>query len=192
MLCKTVTEEGKDWDKLLPYVLFAYREVPQVSTGFSPFELLYGREVRGPLDVLRESWVEMARENEARAKDQQKKWYDGNARSRKFNEGDEVLLVMLPTSASKLLAQLQGPYTVTRKVGEVSYEVDDRRKRRRIFHVNMLRGWNVPEATGYWSDSDEVTNDPNDDIPAWREEVPEMTFQHGERKCRRAKQRAQP
>ena len=47
----------------------------------------------------------------------------------------------------------------------------DRRKRRRIFHINMLRGWNVPKATGYWSD--EVTNDPSDDIPAWREEVPE-------------------
>ena len=24
-----------DWDKLLPYLLFAYREVPQASTGFS-------------------------------------------------------------------------------------------------------------------------------------------------------------
>ena len=56
MLRKVATEEGKDWDKLLPYVLFAYREVPQEATGFSPFELVYGREVRGPLDVLRESW----------------------------------------------------------------------------------------------------------------------------------------
>ena len=56
MLRKTVTDEGKDWDRLLPYVLFAYREVPQSSTGFSPFELLYGRAVRGPIDVLRESW----------------------------------------------------------------------------------------------------------------------------------------
>ena len=37
-------------------MLFAYREVPQESTGFSPFELLYGREVRGPLDVVKESW----------------------------------------------------------------------------------------------------------------------------------------
>ncbi|KAK5910368.1 hypothetical protein CesoFtcFv8_004208 [Champsocephalus esox] len=33
------------------------REVPQASTGFSPFELLYGRQVRGPLDVLKENWV---------------------------------------------------------------------------------------------------------------------------------------
>ena len=52
MLRKTVTDEGKDWDRLLPYVLFAYREVPQSSTGFSPFELLYGRAVQGPLDIL--------------------------------------------------------------------------------------------------------------------------------------------
>ena len=56
MLKKTVSEEGKDWDHLLPYLLFAYREVPQASTGFSPFELLYGHNVRGPLDILKESW----------------------------------------------------------------------------------------------------------------------------------------
>lgn len=37
MLRKTAQEEGKDWDKLIPYLLFAYREVPQASTGFSPF-----------------------------------------------------------------------------------------------------------------------------------------------------------
>ena len=56
MLKRTVSKEGKDWDRLLPYLLFAYREVPQASTGFSPFELLYGRNVRGPLDILKESW----------------------------------------------------------------------------------------------------------------------------------------
>ena len=56
MLRKCVSEKGKDWDKLVPYLLFAYREVPQESTGFSPFELLYGRDVRGPLDILRETW----------------------------------------------------------------------------------------------------------------------------------------
>lgn len=42
MLRKVAGNEGKKWDKLLPYILFAYREVRQASTGFSPFELLYG------------------------------------------------------------------------------------------------------------------------------------------------------
>uniref|UniRef100_A0A3B5R704 Integrase catalytic domain-containing protein n=1 Tax=Xiphophorus maculatus TaxID=8083 RepID=A0A3B5R704_XIPMA len=56
MLRKFVTETGTEWDKWLPYMLFAYREVPQASTGFSPFELLYGRQVRGPLDLLKEQW----------------------------------------------------------------------------------------------------------------------------------------
>lgn len=56
MLRKFVSETGSDWDYWLPYLLFAYREVPQSSTGYSPFELLYGRQVRGPLDVLKETW----------------------------------------------------------------------------------------------------------------------------------------
>ena len=43
MLRKFVNRSQKDWDEYLPYLLFAYREVPQESTGFSPFELLYGR-----------------------------------------------------------------------------------------------------------------------------------------------------
>ena len=56
MLRKAATTEGKDWDKMIPYLLFAYREVPQASTGFSPFELLYGRSVQGPLDGLCQAW----------------------------------------------------------------------------------------------------------------------------------------
>ena len=65
LLRKAAVEDGKVWDKLLPYLLFAYREVPQATTGFSPFELLYGRDVRGPLDILRESWEADKRSNES-------------------------------------------------------------------------------------------------------------------------------
>ena len=36
---RVADDEGKDWDQFLPYLLFAYREVPQASTGFSPFEI---------------------------------------------------------------------------------------------------------------------------------------------------------
>ena len=47
MLKKFLSANGKDWDKWLPYLMFYYREVPQAATGFSPFELMFGRQVRG-------------------------------------------------------------------------------------------------------------------------------------------------
>ena len=48
---------------------------------------------------------------------------------REFEKGDFVL-VLLPTSSSKLLAQWQGPYQIEKKVGKVNYVVDmaDRKK----------------------------------------------------------------
>ena len=57
MLRRMCQERPRDWDRYLPALMFAYREVPQASTGFSPFELLYGRSVRGPMQILRELWT---------------------------------------------------------------------------------------------------------------------------------------
>ena len=48
MFKKFVRERVNNWDKFLPYLVFAHREVPCESTGYSPFELLYGRSLRGP------------------------------------------------------------------------------------------------------------------------------------------------
>ena len=56
ILRRMCAERPKDWDKYHPALLFAIREVPQESLGFSPFELLYGRSVRGPMAILRELW----------------------------------------------------------------------------------------------------------------------------------------
>ena len=60
-------------------------------------------------------------------------------------------MVLLPTSTSKFTAQWQGPYQVLKAVGEVNYLVDmgNRKKSKRIFHVNMLKKWQVQESTGY-------------------------------------------
>ncbi len=65
MLCRAATNEGKDWDRLIPYLLFAYREVPQASTGYSSFELVYGWAVRGPLDILKECWEASSKSSES-------------------------------------------------------------------------------------------------------------------------------
>ncbi len=55
MLRRVAAEDRRDWDQMLPYVLFGIRDVPQASTGFTPFELLFGRQPRGLLDVAKEA-----------------------------------------------------------------------------------------------------------------------------------------
>ena len=54
--------------------------------------------------------------------------------------------MLLPTSTSKLLAQWQGPYEVVKPIGEVDYLINmhDRRNKRRVFHVNMLKQFHSP------------------------------------------------
>ena len=50
-------DQPKEWDRLINPILFTYREVPQESTEFSPFQLLHGRLVRGPGTILKELWT---------------------------------------------------------------------------------------------------------------------------------------
>ncbi|KYO25207.1 hypothetical protein Y1Q_0001821 [Alligator mississippiensis] len=56
MLKAYVDSNPNDWDEKLPHLLFAYWEVPQESTGFSPFELMFRRRVTGPLNLVKEEW----------------------------------------------------------------------------------------------------------------------------------------
>ncbi|MBN3289911.1 POL2 protein, partial [Polypterus senegalus] len=166
MLRKVVSADGRNWDQLLPLVLFAYREVPQASTGFSPFELLYGRQPRGILDILKEGWEAEAlpssnileyvaqlrdrltkirpllKEHVTRAQAAQARCYNRNSVLREFRPGDRVM-VLVPTSHSKLLAHWQGPYEVKERKGLVDYLVKqpNRRPSERIYHVNLLKPW---------------------------------------------------
>ena len=67
MLQRMCAERPKDLDRYLPALLFAVREVPQEFLGFSPFELLYGRNVRGPTAILRELWTDEVEDEEVRS-----------------------------------------------------------------------------------------------------------------------------
>ena len=173
MIRKFVLEDARNWHQWLDPLLFAVREVPQASTGFSPFDLLYGRRPRGVLELIKENWEEgssdsknkieyvmdlraklhslgvMSREHLRQAQENQKRLYDRGTRLRDLTPGDKVL-VLLPTSSTKLLAKWQGPIVVTRRVGDVDYEVvrSDRGDARHIYHINLLKRWNdvVPVA----------------------------------------------
>ena len=153
----------KQWDQGIHLLLFAVREAVQESLGFSPFELVFGRTVRGPLKVLKESWLreesptnlldqvstlrtrltvacELAQQNMKSAQTRMKKWYDKNAKQRHFRVGDKVL-VLLPLQNHPLQARYFGPYSVAKKVNEVDYVINtpDRRKAQRLCHVNMMK-----------------------------------------------------
>ena len=85
--------------------------------------------------------------------------------------------MLLPTSSNKLLAQWQGPYPVACKVGKVDYEIDmpNKRNRKKVFHVNMLKKWQLPEATSFWTTEESLEPDEADSIPTWRHEYMGLT-----------------
>ncbi len=51
-------EIGVDWAKFLPLALYAIRQIAHSATGYSPHELVFGRRVTGPLDLLYAGWTE--------------------------------------------------------------------------------------------------------------------------------------
>ncbi|KAL7889579.1 hypothetical protein AOLI_G00018370 [Acnodon oligacanthus] len=79
-------------------------------------------------------------ENLLQAQERQSRSYNRAARLRRLSPGDKVL-VLLPTSSSKLLVKWQGPFEVTRRVGEVDYEVKqtDRGGALQVYHLNLLK-----------------------------------------------------
>ena len=50
-LSKYVDTHQKDWDEWIATVLFAYRSSAQSSTGYNPYEVLFGRTARLPVDT---------------------------------------------------------------------------------------------------------------------------------------------
>ncbi|KAL9963057.1 hypothetical protein ACROYT_G032222 [Oculina patagonica] len=163
MLKRLCSEQPKQWHRYINPLLFAYREVPQESTGFAPFELLYGRAVRGPMYILKELWTKEVEEPEVKnsyqyvfelrekledtlnlahselQKSQQKgkHYYDRKTKVRKLQPGDKVL-VLLPTDHNKLLMQWKGPFEVSAVVGLNDYKVKVKGKER-VYHVNLLK-----------------------------------------------------
>ena len=162
--------------------------MPQSSTGFSPFELFYGHTVQGSLEILKESWqgsirgeesvvshilaireqlertMKLVESNLKRAQEQRSVQYNRNAKQREFAAGD-LVLVLLPTTQDKLCAKWQEPYQVLEKKGRVNYLIDmhDHQKRKRVYHVNLLKKWETPVSSCMAQEVDD-----EEDLPDWR------------------------
>ena len=163
MLRRLCSEQPRQWHRFINPLLFAYREAPQEATGFSPFELLYGRTVRGPVQILKELWtketdvpevktsyqyvlelrerlvdtMKIALEELKRSQSKNKRLYDRGAKRRAFQVGAKVL-ILLPSDNNKLLLQWRGSFVVERCGNGNNYEVEVN-KRIKTYHVSMLK-----------------------------------------------------
>ena len=60
-LLKTLTKEQKgDWPAHLPMLTFAYNATPHLTTGYQPYELMFGRKAPAPCD----NWLGLRQYND--------------------------------------------------------------------------------------------------------------------------------
>ena len=112
--------------------------MPVETLGYSPFDLLFGQSVAGPLSLLKSSWLQETNLDSAKqnvvecmlktreqlrhalqaahgytgdSRSKSKQQFDRRAVLRTFETGDKVL-VLLPISGKPLHAKYVGPYTI--------------------------------------------------------------------------------
>ena len=168
MLTKAASE-GQDWVGQIPFALFALRAAPNKDTAFSPFELVYGRQIRTPLDIIHQGWAQLdfeeldtsewaewlverlqhwhsiMKERGDKASKVRKKGFDRKCLDRKLEEGDMVLC-RIPGMTAKLEESWRGPYPVVEKLNRVNYRVDVGKGRSKVLHLNNMKRYQVREA----------------------------------------------
>ena len=128
-VCHNVSKYGDDWDEFVNYALMAHRAVPHSTTRYSPFYLLYGREMRLPavddltpekfvandgasrqdsiqhhLDTLADRLKEayqVVRKNNKMDRERQKEYYNRRTKLVTFQPGDMVYLKEMMNSRKK-------------------------------------------------------------------------------------------
>ena len=115
MLGTLEPEQKQDWKKYVRSLVYFYNCTPHESTRFSPFELMFGRKPRLPIDIEFEKITEdghtkstkdyiselrdriertkkIVESHVGKAKEKQKKYYDKKVRGVQLSIGDHVLV----------------------------------------------------------------------------------------------------
>ncbi|GBM15300.1 hypothetical protein AVEN_210932-1 [Araneus ventricosus] len=138
-----VSKKQTDWDTHLPLFLLAYRSADHEATGCTPADMLFGRTLRLPCDILfgrpsvtpsspneylnslearLESVHAFARERIKLASERMKTRYDSGHH---FKEGDQVWMYNPKRRRGlgpKLQQNWEGPYTIAKKLNDVIYK----------------------------------------------------------------------
>ena len=169
MLSKFVSDNQTDWDEHLPLLMMAYRSAEHDTTGFSPSELMLGRQVQLPVDILfgrpdpeprdtsdyasdlrrrMERVHTFARDNIKLASERQKRLYDHRARRRRFKRGDAVRLHNPRRKKGvcpKLTRPWEGPYIVLDCLDDMVYRVQRSAKAKpKVVHIDRLKPFEGP------------------------------------------------
>jgi hypothetical protein len=186
MISKYVSSVHNDWDLFLNMLKFAYNTSVQSSTKLSPFMVLYGRDVRLPLDVtsgepanrvenpisyakqLSETMPKIwniVKKNIEKAQNKQKIQYDKKHRDVKYDKG-MLVWVYKPARkrglTDKLVHKNKGPFRIIEPYKNVNYVVESVRgpKKQEIHHVSKLSPCYTREALD--SSTDERESDSED------------------------------
>ena len=158
MLAMYVDENRSDWNNHLPYVMMAYRASTHETIKCTPNKLMFGREISLPIDVVAGSavdrndticpihyveWVkdtlqrayEFAHENTESRFQIHKHYYDTKLKARAFDIGPLVWHWYPPIAKQKLGFGWTGPYRVTRKISDITYQIT----LCKTVHVNHLK-----------------------------------------------------
>jgi transposase InsO family protein len=167
MMGKVVAENQRDWDERLPSIMAAYRASPHESTGYSPNFLMFGREVRAPVDLLydapseeRELWsspdafVEhrlelmrksyaLVREHLGKSAERMKQHYDMRVRPKVFEVGQWVWMYYprrYVGKTPKWQRLYTGPFLIIKMMGAVNAVIQkSRRAAPIVVHIDKLK-----------------------------------------------------
>ena len=181
-----INDHQSDWDEHLPFLTMAYRSVEHETTGFSPNNLMLGREVSTPLDIMfkmptsvgsipENQWAwalkekleeaySFVRNNVPGAMLRQKSLHDLKLSWQKFNKDDKVY-VFFPGQSPKLTNRWKGPFKVLEKCTDVTYKVDcgGARRKPKVIHVDRMRLKRAQRLEYETENSDRQGNEPNDE-----------------------------
>ena len=164
MISTYCLDNEKDWDEGISLLLFAVRESVQESLGFSPFELVFGHSVHGPLKLLKENWLsenteslnlldyvskfrdklkkacELAQQNLKTSQSKMKMLYHKKLQNRIFNPGGKAS-VSSPGQMNKLQARDLGSYPVARRVETLQKTIKncDNRHSNQMWEITMVK-----------------------------------------------------
>ena len=181
-LSKFVDGDQKNWDLYLPLLMMAYCSSVQESTGISPNEIMLGREVLFPLDLVigqaeptgnstteyadrlgeqMEQIYQFSRQHLKLTSDGHKRNYDhGPVKQHRYNRGDAVWLYSPQKKKGicpKLMRYFDVPYLVIKRTSDVLYRVQKGPKSKpKVVHHDRLKAYHGPNVPD-WLECCEVS-----------------------------------